>query len=404
VSARVRAAAAYVALYTAIAAEAPYLVLFYRSLGFELWAIGAVAAGAGVLALVAGPLWGATSDRARGSPVILLGPTTVALAGAAVLGTAGAAPQAVLGAALLAVGLAGLSPIIDARALETSPDRSRYGPLRAWGSISYVAGAAATGAAIDLAGIRVAFAILAGALLATGLIGLTLRPAARAAVRPDSPLRAAGRLFGRGGLGPFLVGTFLTWMAMSAVGGYYALRLQELGAPASTVGAAAAVGAAVEVPIMLAFPAVVARLGAERVLVLGALVFASRGLVAAVATDPALLVVASAVNGIGFACFLVGGVTYVSRHAPPALAATAQSVFQGFGIGLGQIVAAAGGGAIASAVGIPGLFLTSGILGVAAAGIVAVATLRGATPAAGPTSAAGPTTSAAAASEERRSA
>jgi MFS family permease len=102
-------------------------------------------------------------------------------------------------------------------------------------------------------------------------------------------------------------------------------------------------------------------------------VFVTRAVIAALTTDPIVLVIASGINGIGFACFLVGGVTYVSRRAPPELAATAQSVFQGFGMGLGQIVASAGGGALAGAVTLPGLFLVSAAIGSAATGIVAAA-------------------------------
>jgi MFS family permease len=81
----------------------------------------------------------------------------------------------------------------------------------------------------------------------------------------------------------------------------------------------------------------------------------------------------SGINGIAFALFLVGGVTYVSRHAPPAIAATVQGVFQGVGIGLAQLLGAGVGGAIAGQVGLSGMYLVAAALGGVAVVVVAAA-------------------------------
>jgi MFS transporter, PPP family, 3-phenylpropionic acid transporter len=369
---RSRARLAYVALYAAIGADAPYVVLYYQRLGFDLALIGWIFGFGAVVALIAGPAWGALSDRLRGSPAVLILAMLVGLAGTLGLWLSRDLFPVVIAALVLSAGLAGVSPIIDARALETSgPERSGYGPLRAWGSISYIVFSFATGSAIEWWGIGSVFAVLGAGLISAGLVGLTLRAAIPHPATPS--LRTAGRLFLRPPLGLFLVGASLTWIGLASVLAFYSLRLTEVGAPASVVGASAALGAAVEVPIMLSFPALAGRFGGERLLVLGAIVFAIRALAAGLIQDPWLLVLNSGFGGIGYACFLIGGVTYVSRHAPPELAATAQGVFQGMTLGLGQVVAGVAGGVLAGVMGLAGLYVAAAGLGVLSTLIVALA-------------------------------
>jgi PPP family 3-phenylpropionic acid transporter len=391
-SPRARAVLAYIAVYAAAGALYPYLPLYYASLGFQLGEIGAVLALASLVGLLASPAWGALSDRYRGSPVVMVVATATALGGTVLLATAAAGeirhgiglPQApppeplliFAAAAILGAGLAGVAPILDARALETAgANRAGFGPLRAWGSFSYVLGAIGTGLLVDQQGPRALFPVLAATLVATGLVGLTLRPAAaelggRRLETAARPLRDAGRLFGPRGLGTFLLGAFLAWLGMGTVLSFVPLRFAELGAQASVVGIAGAVAAAVEVPVMLRFPSLATRFGSTRLLVAGAGFIALRSILATFAPEPWILVAAAAFAGLGFALFFVGGVTYVSEHVPSELAATAQGIFQGVGNSLSQVVAAASGGAIAAVFGIQGLFAVGSALGLLATLII----------------------------------
>ena len=129
---------------------------------------------------------------------------------------------------------------------------------------------------------------------------------------------------------------------------------------------------------MLGFPLLARRFGGTRLLVAGAVIIALRTAVAAVATDPALLVLASGLGGIGYALFTVGGVTYVAEHVPPELAATGQGIFQGASLNLSGVVAAAAGGLLAGQLGIAGMFGVAAVVGFGAAAVVALAVLPGA--------------------------
>lgn len=392
---RLRSALAYAAFFGAAGAFVPYLTLYYRELGFQLGEIGGLLAVGSLVGLVAAPGWGSLSDRRQGSPVVLVAATGTALAGTALLSLGPELPDLRWlvvggGAALLGCGVAGVLPIIDARALETAgAARSGYGPLRAWGSVGYVLSALGTGAIVEAVGLRALLGVLVAFLIATGGIGLTLRPPSGSTVhRYGSPIRDAGRLFGPRGLGVFLLGSFLAWLGMSLVLSFTPLRFEELGAGATLIGLGGAIAAAIEVPLMLAFPRLGARFGPNRLLVAGAAFLMARSVVAALATGPEMLLAASVFAGLGYALFLVAGVVYVSNHVPPELAATAQGIFQGVGSSLSQVTAAAAGGAIAAAFGLQGMFVLAAALGVGATIIVAFAVrstggeryARGATP------------------------
>ena len=377
-SPRVRTALAYITFFASAGAIVPYLPLYFRGLGFDLGELGWLLALGPFVGLLASPAWGSLSDRYRGSPMVFFAASVTSIAGAAILALFTDRLMVFAGAAVLGAGVAGVLPILDARALETAgPNRAGYGPVRAWGSAAYIVGALGTGAAIERWGIGSLFAVYEAAFILTALIGLGLRPpSGRGDVvitTSTRPLRDAGRLFGPRGLGAFLLGAFLCWLGMAAVLSFTPLRFEELGAGATIVGLGGAIAAGIEVPIMLRYPWLADRFGAERLLVIGAFTIALRSVTAALSTSPELLLGASIFGGIGYALFFVGGVTYVSKRVPAELAATAQGILQGVSNSMSQVVAAAFGGIIAAAIGIDGLFWVALALGLAATVIIAFA-------------------------------
>jgi PPP family 3-phenylpropionic acid transporter len=141
-----------------------------------------------------------------------------------------------------------------------------------------------------------------------------------------------------------------------AINWYFSIHLIVLGAPGEVVGSAWAIGALVEIPIMAAYPWVGSRVGSERLLVIGAGVFALRAVVLSLVNDPILAAATMALHGVAFALVLVGGVTFVSRHAPAATAATAQGILSAVVFGVAWIVGPWIGSWVADSFGVPALF------------------------------------------------
>ena len=107
----------------------------------------------------------------------------------------------------------------------------------------------------------------------------------------------------------------------------------------------------------------------------GALAFVLRELLAALIADPVVLVLVAPLEGLGFSCVFVGGVTVVAARAPAGLGGTAQGLFSA-SAGLATILGSLGGGAVAGALGIRGLFGVVAGVGLLGAVMLALALLR----------------------------
>lgn len=345
----------YVAAYAAVGASFPYLGVYYQDRGLDLSSIGlltAVGAGAG---LVAAPIWGALADRYAGSPLVIPIAALVSAVGAGGLALAEGPVGITVSLVMMSVAFAGIAPALDARALETiGNERNRYGRLRAWGSASFIVVVAATGALIERAGSASLFTVYIGALLLLALVALPLRGSAGGPRLPR--LSAIGVVLRHPPVARFLPAVLLAWSAAMAINWYLSIHLLELGAPGELVGSAWAIGALVEVPIMTGYAWLAARVGGERLLVIGAAVFALRALALLLVRDPFLAAGTMLLHGIAFALVLVGGVTFVSRHAPTATAATAQGVLSATIFSVALMIGPAVGSWIAEQGGVSTLF------------------------------------------------
>jgi PPP family 3-phenylpropionic acid transporter len=355
---RVAARLSYVAAYAAVGASFPYLSVFYLERGLSLTTIGLLTALGAAAGLLGAPLWGALADRSAGRPIVIPVAALVTAAGATGLALADGPTGMVVALAILSVAFAGIAPALDARALETvGDDRDRYGRIRAWGSGSFIVAVALTGALIERAGPASLFAVYIPSLVALAAVSLPLRGDASAPRLPR--LNAIGVVLRHATVMRFLGAVLLVWSSSMAVNWYFSIHLLELGAPGELVGGAWAIGALVEIPIMAGYAWFATRVGGARLLVAGAGLFAARALVLVVATDPIVVAGTMVLHGAAFALVLIGGVTFVSRHAPEATAATAQGILSATVFSLALMLGPAIGSWVAENVGVTALFVVA---------------------------------------------
>lgn len=361
---------AFATSFAAVGAYAPYLPVFYRSLGLTFEQIGLLAAVASLGALLAAPAWGMLSDRLR-SPLVLPAACAGAAASAALLGVSVDPVVVALCAVLFGLWFAGVGPLLDARALDAvADDQFHYSRLRVWGSASFIVSALGVGALIEAAGLRSLFPVLVVFVVATGLIAWRL--GSTDATHPVMP-RFTGltAIAHNHRLVSFLAIALLTWSASIAINGFLSIYITQIGAPQTLVGGSWALGAVVEIPLMLAFPQIARRFGLERLIVVGAGFLLLRVVVLLVVSDPMLVAATMALHGAGFALLLVGGVTYVARLAPPGAAATAQGLLSGIIFGLGPALGPLVGGVLAGALGVPQMFVVPAVASAAAVALMA---------------------------------
>jgi MFS transporter, PPP family, 3-phenylpropionic acid transporter len=373
----VRPAIVYAALFGAVGTFYPYSSVLLASRGLDFGAIGVLLALHGVVGLLAAPAWGAVADHVGAVHRVLLATSLIAVLGATALALTTEPLGIAVALAVLAVGTGGMIPLADTRAVEMAGEsRERFSKGRAWGSAGFIVATVVTGAMLSNRGPDALFLLSIPLLLVTGLTAWRLlapdptrgRRPARTSVRFGAGL---ARLIRLPGLSALLVGVTLIWTAIGAVMTFISIHVASLGADLGTVGFMWAFGAAVEIPIMLAFPALARRVGSERLLILGALAFAGRAAGWGLASDPIVAVLVAPLGGIGFALFYIGLVTFIARAVPHEAQATAQGVYSGMTFSLGSVIGALVAGVLAPIVGLPGLFLASAVATVLGAFIVA---------------------------------
>ena len=271
---------AYLVFFAALGAAFPYLPVFYHDIGLGLEQIGILTALQAAIQLAARPGLG----RSR-RPVPAHAPDAPAGGGRSrpsaptLLFRATDFPTVLVGSLILYGGMSGIAPTLDARTLETlgTDGRSRYGEVRAFGSLAFVLATLVVGFVLDAEGARALFWVFIPFLIGTVVVTATI-PRRGASHQSVNLLRGAGRFLATPGVALFLVGFTVVWASLAAVNAFYSIQIVALGGSTGLVGIAWAVGASIEVPLMYAFPRLGRRFGTERLVVLGTLAFALRAL------------------------------------------------------------------------------------------------------------------------------
>ncbi len=128
-------------------------------------------------------------------------------------------------------------------------------------------------------------------------------------------MRGAGRVPGDAGGRAVPVGFTVVWASLAAVNAFYSIQIVALGG--STGPGRDRLGGRGEPSRCRSCTrsrGSAARFGTERLVVIGSLAFALRALLASLVVDPVALVLVAPLEGIGFACVFVGGVTVRRRR------------------------------------------------------------------------------------------
>ncbi|MEO7665255.1 MAG: MFS transporter, partial [Candidatus Limnocylindrales bacterium] len=162
----VRPAIVYAIVFSATGAWFPYWSVFAQSLGMKLGTIGLLVATAAAVGILAAPFWGSLADQLGDvrPPLLLASLWSAAMASALFV----TREPLLVGVeiVLLAVGTAGMIPLIDTRTVEIlGADRDRYGRARAWGSVAFVLTALLVGLIVARGGPVGLFIVYAPALL-----------------------------------------------------------------------------------------------------------------------------------------------------------------------------------------------------------------------------------------------
>jgi PPP family 3-phenylpropionic acid transporter len=338
----------------------PYFNLYCYHLGFSGMDIGVLSALRAVTLVVFPLLWGIAADRAnRRRPIYILCHIASTGIWAAFLFTESFAVMAVITVAY-GVFYAPIISFLEAFSMDMlGRDKSGYGQVRVWGSLSFIAVVLSFGPIVDAASARVIIpAILAGSLL-HALMSFSIPHAP--ALSPIAFGRGVRALLRRQPLA-FILCAFLMLVSHGAYYGFFSIHLEQLGYSKTFIGASWALASVAEMGVMLCSRHLFQRLSLEATLMVSFAAAVLRWGIMGAAGSAEWILCAQMLHALTYGAFHMASILYMDRMAPPNAKTIGQAVNNALTYGLGLMVGFFLNGYLYEMIGSAGLFTVSGFI------------------------------------------
>ncbi|MHA6529582.1 MFS transporter [Paenibacillus sp. BAC0078] len=305
-----------------------YLTLLLKHNGLDSSQIGMLMATGTLIAICIQPLWGVISDRYNQTRLVLI----LSVAVPAVLATLYQSEYFIVLLVVYTVATIFSStqaPIADSYAIAAANQAgATYGSIRMMMSIGAAVGAFVGSQYVShfsVSTIWLPYLLLNGVAV---ILALTLpKEAEENRMMSQSFSNGIKKLLGNKIFLAFLGGSFLVNQTMTAFGTYFVLAFQSVGGSTSYAGIALFIASVTNVPSMLYASKIIRKLGRERTLLLGALIYVLRWGIQVAFPSPVVMVAVQVLHGLSFGLFYIAAVEYVSQITLPEMQATGQSVF-----------------------------------------------------------------------------
>jgi MFS transporter, PPP family, 3-phenylpropionic acid transporter len=352
----------------------PFLPIVLSDRGLSAAEIGVVLSVAALAGFISTPLWGHAGDGQLGAERTLVVAAIGAGAAAVPLVFVHSFLALTIVVVLITAARSAMASLTDAIALEhLGADRAQYGRVRLWLSLGWAISACVWGLVLQWGSLDWLPWIYVGCVLVVAVAAYSV--GGGRAVREPTP--AGTRRAMLIALAPFLLSLLLLFAAFNATFSFISLRIRELGGGLFVVGAATALQAVAEAPVMRITPRLNRVIGHRALYVVGSLFFIASFVAWAFLDDPLAIALVKLVAGVGFALVYVGSVLLVDDLVPPALRGTGQGLAKAVTFGLSPILGSLAGGAIYDYAGPRALFLAcAGAALVAAMSVSVIAARR----------------------------
>jgi PPP family 3-phenylpropionic acid transporter len=333
-----RLSAYFFAYFLYAGALVPYFALYLAARGLGAGEIAMVLAMPQLARVAAPAFWGWLADRSGAARGIVVFSAGVLLAGYALLPWAEGATE--LAALMLAMSLlaAGALPIVEALTLGALEGHTeRYGPIRLWGSVGFVAGVLATGAWLDASSPQ---ALLAAVLplAALTLAASLLLPARRVALGAGGVSERLLAVLARPEVLAFFGASLCMNVAHGALYAFYSIYLESEGYSKTAIGVLWTLGVLAEIALFLWLPRLLRRFSLRTVLAASFACAVLRFLVIGWGVHSvALLALAQLLHAATFGAYHAASVAMVHRLFTGTLQARGQTLHSSVSYGLGGV-------------------------------------------------------------------
>lgn len=333
----VRLAAWYFFYFAFVGAFAPYFTLYLQDIGHTAWEIGVLMSVPQVMRLVGPNVWGWLADR--------LGRRAVIVRCAALFSTFGFAAFfftrdyfAMLGAmALVWFFWSAALPLVEAMTLDRLRGQTdRYGSIRVWGSIGFIASVLGLGMLLDYLPIAAVLWACFGILASVLATALTLDDAKVGAGETVAPL---GPLLRRPEVIALLAACFFMSVAHGPLYIFFSIHLVDHGYGKMAVGMLWSLGVCAEIGVFMVMPRLMRRVPLRRILLASYALAVLRFLLIGWAADSVLLLLfAQLLHGATFGAYHAAAMAVLTRWFAPGQQARIQGLYGSISFGAGGMI------------------------------------------------------------------
>jgi len=355
----------------------PYAPLWFQSLGFSTLAIGSIASLQSWTRVVVPYGWSWLGDHwhhgARRVELLRIATLLIVLASLGLLWLRDFTAVALV-VFLIFMANGAVLPLSEAAVsqrltTDRGLDVGRYGRVRMWGSIGFIAAVSLFGVLLQTTGIAALPVFLVGMFVL--LAAAAWRLPRQLAAPPGTQVATHGgvwQVLRQPVVAWFFAGVFFTVLAHTSLYAFLSLYLEALGYGKGAIGALWAVSVAVEIAFFWTQGHWFARWSAHTWLVAAALVSVLRfGAMAALGGSLSLLVVAQSLHAVTFAAQHAACISLIDRHFAGPLRGRGQALYSTLGYGLSGVIGGVAGGAISQRWGFEAVFAAAAAVALAAA-------------------------------------
>jgi PPP family 3-phenylpropionic acid transporter len=338
-----RLAAWYFFYFAFVGAFAPYFTLYLQDIGQSPWEIALLMSVPQVMRLLAPWPWGWLADRVgRRAAVVKLVALGSLLGFCGFFFTREYLPMLAAMALVWFFWSAAL-PLVEAMTLDRLAGQTeRYGRIRLWGSVGFVASVLGLGAALDhlpIAAVLWACLFILASVLASAL---TLDETKVGAGGTAPPM---GERLRQPAVIALLAACFFMSVAHGPLYVFYSIHLVDHGYGKTAVGLFWSVGVLAEIAVFLVMPRLMRHCSLRAILLASFALAALRFVLIGWAADHALvLLFAQLLHGATFGAYHAAAMAVLIRWFEPALQARAQGVYGSISFGAGGMVGGLLGG------------------------------------------------------------
>ncbi len=342
----------------------PYLPLWLQHLGFPIGVISLLAAVQSSTRIFAPYVWGMLSDRTGERVRLLRWSAFVALVSSLGLWWTGGPVWVGVVLLVLFTHTSSMMALTEAAMAHlVAGDWGRYGRIRLWGSIGFMATVFIAGAWFEHFGMGhfPAWTVLT---LAAVLAGTLWLPDVRdKPADPHDPGEPVGPILRQSAVRWFFAALFLHVTAHFSIYAYFSLYLDGKGYGKATIGALWAVSVVVEIVWFFLQGRLMRFTRMSWWLLVCSLAAVLRmALVAAAADWVIALIAAQLLHALTFAAHHTASIAMVSHHFPGRLRARGQALFTVIGYGLGGVLGVLAGGSLIAHFGYEALYGAATVL------------------------------------------